>query len=116
MDGLTVGRIVHYVLSGEDCQKINRRRVDPAYIRMLISLGQWIAGTQAHVGSEVFPGDHIPAVVTRLVNGASIVGLKCLLDGNDDYWVPAAEFALSANQAVPDPIELIAHWHWIEPA
>ena len=53
----TIGRTVYYVLSVEDAQKINRRRVakpDSQY---------WPAGAQAHVGNHVGGGEIVPLVV-----------------------------------------------------
>lgn len=82
----TIGRIVHYVLTAQDCDAINRRRVEAAEIRDRMQVGQWPAGAQAHVGNVVNPGEEYPMLVVR-VWSARMVNGQVFLDGNDSLWV-----------------------------
>ncbi|MFE3452367.1 hypothetical protein ACFXJ8_25935 [Nonomuraea sp. NPDC059194] len=91
----TVGRIVHYSLSEQDAQAINRRRADfDAFQRSHAhphEPGQpGATGHQAHVGNTARAGDVYPAVVVRVFAGGTevngVCNLQVLLDGNDTYW------------------------------
>ena len=77
----TTGRIVHYVLTKENVTEINRRRVSN------VGHGEdWPAGAQAHVGSEVHPGDILPMIVTAVWSNNGVDG-QVFLNGNDTLWV-----------------------------
>ncbi len=80
--GVTIGRIVRYILSEQDAEQINRRRVAG------VGHGEnWPAGAQAHVGNQVVAGDEVPMIVTAVFEGSSpSVNGKCFLDGNDSFW------------------------------
>jgi hypothetical protein len=64
----TIGRIVHYVLSDDDADRINRRRTDGA------------------AGNGVRSGDVFPAVIVRTFGGVA-VNLQVFVDGDDVLWV-----------------------------
>lgn len=66
----TIGRIVHYLLSESDCEKIMRRRADGAYI-----------------GIPVDPGEKVAMIVTRVGLPNEGINGRCVLDGTDEYWV-----------------------------
>jgi hypothetical protein len=85
----TIGRIVHYKLSEQDAQEINRRRAD--YHRFMASghKDSWVAtGHVGHVGNHVRAGEVYPAMVVRTWEGVNYPGvnLQVTLDGNDTYW------------------------------
>jgi len=72
---ITIGRIVHYRLSSEDAENINR----------------WRSTTQltlkdAHMGNIAQAGDVLPMLVVRVWGGGSVNG-QVFLDGNDSLWV-----------------------------
>lgn len=96
MSAPTVGRIVHYTLTAQDAEAINRRREDhKAYAarhRQPIGPGHdGATGHQAHVGNSASEGDQYAAVVVRVFNPTTTTAnLKVLLDGNDDYWATSA--------------------------
>jgi len=105
MDGLTEGRIVHYVLTEEDTKDIDRRRVKN------VGHGEdWPAGAQAHVGNPAAAGDHVPMIVVVVwsagPHGGTVNG-QAFLDGNDSLWV---------TSATHDPDGAQGTWHWIEKA
>jgi len=103
MQGLTVGRIVHYVLTDQDVEQINRRRVPT------VGHGEnWPQGAQAHVGSPALTGDHIPMLVVRVwPESDSLINGQCFLDGNDVLWVTSRVF---------NEDKVMGTWHWIEKA
>lgn len=83
----SLGRIVHYTLSEQDAEAINRRRDDAQ-----AHAGEHRDrrdGSQVHVGNEVKAGDVYPMVITRVwgPESKSAVNGQVLLDGNDLYWV-----------------------------
>lgn len=114
MEGLTEGRMVHYILNQWDADSINVRRSDATDVPDRVRAGQWPMGAQAHVGNTVEAGEHVPAVIVRVWGQNGMVNLKCLLDGNDDYWASSIPFddGLEGNRAGPDQ----RTWHWIEKA
>jgi len=85
MPQISIGRIVHYVLTEQDVRDIERRRVtNPAQ--------SWIEGAQRHVGNPVSMGQILPMIVVVLwpnEHGPNYDGIngQVLLDGNDSYWV-----------------------------
>jgi hypothetical protein len=107
MEGLTVGRIVHYVLAQWDADAINRLRNDAENIGERIAAGTWPNGTQAHVGNVASPGQHCPAIVVRRNGNMPNCNLKVFLDGNGDYWATSRDYN---EHAAPGT------WHWIEKA
>jgi len=80
----SIGRIVHYTLSEQDADAINRRRTDATHTRAAAQT----SGFQVHVGNSVQAGDVYPLVITRVWGNTetSAVNGQVLLDGNDTYW------------------------------
>lgn len=122
----TIGRTVHYVLTEEDADKINRLRTDEPSIaqRMadwcaaIVAPGKifgWPIGAQAHIGNWVEGGMEFPAMVVRdwslnrseneIAAGVAMVNLQVFLDGNDVYW---------ATSAHEDSQNSPGTWHWPE--
>ena len=88
---LTVGRIVHYRLTAQDAETINRRRSDCASISERLSGGEWPPGAQAHVGNPEAEGTVLPMMIVRVwpdEGGPGIPGVngQVILDGNDSLW------------------------------
>jgi len=91
----TVGRIVHYVLTDQQAEQINRSR-------------DAIGGR----GNYAQAGDELPLVVVRVwpdEGGPGVDGVngQVLLDGPDTLWVTSA---LPSSGPVP------GCWHWPERA
>ena len=96
----SIGRIVHYRLSGDDAAQINRRRTTGASIaeRMkpasvmtgtgTTEVAAWPTGAQAHIGNSVAEGDTFPLLITKVWGSdpTSAVNGQVLLDGNDVFW------------------------------
>ncbi|MFI2367311.1 hypothetical protein [Streptomyces sp. NPDC018833] len=82
----TVGRIVHYTLSLQDADAVNRRRAEATSARA--SENPEIRPRYvAHVGNHASAGDVFPAMVVRVWQGdEASVQLQVFLDGNDTYW------------------------------
>jgi hypothetical protein len=118
----SIGRIVVYKLSAQDCEQINRRRTDGISIseRMKTTLSVleadegladkiWPRGAQAHIGNLVVEGQALPMIITQVfIEGEpntlslpSSVNGQVFLDGNDVLWVRDAE---QGNE--------IGMWHW----
>lgn len=95
----TIGRFVHYTLSEQDAEQINRRRRDFA----ARPAGPGNEGFQAHVGNRAEAGQTFPALVVRNWGG-SAVSLQVFLDGTDTYW------ATSRTEGEPGE-----HGRWIWP-
>ena len=88
----SVGRIVHYKLTEQDAQSINRRRDDFGNTK---DTTVWAAGAQAHFGNRVIKGHVFPMVVCVVwpdEHGTNLYGVngQVLLDGNDSVWVTSA--------------------------
>lgn len=91
----TIGRIVHYRLSMDDADQINRRRTDGGSIAQRMKYGDdpllkaWPAGAQAHIGNGVKEGDIFPMMITRVWGSTpgSAVNGQAYLDGTDVLWV-----------------------------
>ncbi|MFJ2162352.1 hypothetical protein [Streptomyces sp. NPDC087856] len=84
----SIGRIVHYTLSQQDADEINRRR---AYT--------------PQSGNTAIEGDVYPAMIVRIFGETpeSAVNLQVFLDGNDSHW--------ATSRTVGDgPF----HWAWPE--
>jgi hypothetical protein len=82
----SIGRIVHYTLSAQDAEAVNKRRADSS--AHMAEHRENSNGVQIHVGNGVREGDIFPMVITRAwpadthgVNG------QVFLDGNDLLWV-----------------------------
>ncbi len=102
MEGLTVGRVVHYALSTDDAKIINERRIavnQPA--------GERLPGVQYHIGNPVESGEHCAMVITQVWNTDGLINGKVVLDGLDDYWATSRRYS---EQKEPGT------WHWIEKA
>ncbi|SDI20040.1 hypothetical protein SAMN05421505_1387 [Sinosporangium album] len=70
----TIGRIVHYKLSGHDVSMID-----------LESMQSF--GGQGVIRSPAKLGDVLPAIITRTYEGSgTAVNLQVFLDGNHSYW------------------------------
>ena len=109
MEGVQVGRIVHYVLGANDIEAINRRRMytTPKEISARIEAGNWPIGAQAHVGNHAEVADHCAMMIVKVWPDGSING-QVFLDGNDVLWVTSVEY----HQ--PDGITKGRTWHWPE--
>lgn len=105
----SIGRIVHYTLSQQDADAINRRRADFEAFRSNFSgpsdPGQAGAdGHIAHIGNHAAEGDVCPAMVVRVFHPeTTTANLQVHLDGNDTYW------ATSRTEG-----EGPSHWAWPE--
>lgn len=109
MEGLTVGRIVHYVLRADDAQAVNRRR-DGYALNKTGGISEVPEGAQIHVGNIAREGDHYPMIVVRVWDnefGEGVPGVngQVFLDGNDQLWVTSVKFSEGPGTC-----------HWIEKA
>ncbi|MFE2539103.1 hypothetical protein [Actinacidiphila glaucinigra] len=83
MTAPTIGRIVHYRLTEQDANDINRRRKDATKS----NAGADRTGFVLHTGNHALEGQLFPAIVVRVFNETTTTAnLKVLLDGNDVYW------------------------------
>ena len=82
----TKGRIVWYVLSQDDADKINKRRSDAS--KHMDFHRQNSNGVMVHVGNEARKGAIYPAMVVETWGDKpdSAVNLKVELDGSDTFW------------------------------
>jgi len=82
----TIGRIVHYTLSEQDADAINKRRSDASL--NLRSIRESAQGYIAHFGNSVAAGDVFPLIITRTWGDTpeSHVNGQVMLDGNDTLW------------------------------
>lgn len=102
MEGLTVGRVVHYVLSEGDAVEINKLR------EAQLPVSEQLPGIQYHIGNKVEAGEHCAMVIARVWNSdIGLINGKMLLDGTDDYWATSRSFS---DEKKP------GSWHWIEKA
>lgn len=84
----TIGRIVHYMLSNDDAESINRRRKDAT--NHMTEHRTRADGLQIHVGNDVRAGDQYPMIITQVWGAAGpidTVNGQVFLDGNDLFWV-----------------------------
>ena len=98
----TIGRIVHYRLTAENADEINRRRTSVISIAARIEENTWPSGAQAHIDNQAFPGDIVASIIVS-VWGDECVNLQCLLDGSDTYWVTPANFSIDTT---------VGTWDW----
>lgn len=80
----TIGRIVHYTLTGYEAESINKRRADA----MRAQSAAAETGYVVHFGNQVQEGQVYPLLITRVWGegeGAAVNG-QVFLDGNDVYW------------------------------
>lgn len=77
----TIGRIVHYTLTAEDAQKVNKRRQDAVES----DFTEEGTGAVIHYGEPVPEYCVFPMIVTTVDRG--IVGGQVFLNGNDTLWV-----------------------------
>lgn len=84
----TIGRVVHYRLSTQDIEQINRRRTNSKSIADRIPENRWPAGAQAHIGNEAKEGDVFPMLIVKCWGdtATSSVNGQVFLDGNDVFW------------------------------
>lgn len=79
----SIGRIVHYRLTEQDANDINRRRKDFHTSRS----AEDRTGFVGHVGNSAAEGDPYPAIIVRVWNESTTTcNLQVLLDGADTYW------------------------------
>lgn len=95
---ISIGRLVHYVLTDQDATQINRRRTNGAEIRerMQATPAQWPEGAQAHIGNAAHEGAIVPMMVVVVwpnEYGEGVPGIngQAFLDGNDTFWVTSAK-------------------------
>lgn len=99
----SIGRIVHYSLTTQDKEEIERHRVHGK------GHGDaWPKGAQAHVGNPVSVGEHVPMIVCVVwpnEHGPNFDGVngQVFLDGNDSLWVTSAKEGTEPGT-----------WHWPE--
>lgn len=87
----TIGRVVHYKLSEQDVDAINRRRRDFAAAQ------SGNTGFVGHVGNTVRAGNVFPAFVVATFGGTA-ANLHVFLDGNDTYWATSREDGAEPGQ------------------
>lgn len=126
MTNISIGRIVHYVLSAEDADKINRRRTTGPLIaermKLAVSSGPeagqihaWPAGAQAHIGNTANVGQEYPAMCVGAIvtDGDDIVdlpaNLQVFLDGNDVFWATSRHQDRNTDKKQPPTP---GTWHW----
>jgi hypothetical protein len=103
----TLGRTVHYRLSEDDCNQINRRRTTGPSIaerikRQMIADAsdvtqpQWPLGAQAHIGAVVRKDDVAPMIVTAI--GPRGISGQVFLNGNDVFWATDVQEGSQSGQ------------------
>ena len=103
MEGVIVGRMVHYVLSEDDANIINALRK----AALIVPRVEKIQGIQYHAGNSVEAGEHCAMVIVKVSNDQGLINGKVLLDGQDDHWVTSRSFSEEKKPFT---------WHWIEKA
>lgn len=96
----TIGRIIHYRLSSDDAEEINRRRV-AGVGHQHYQNNEWPEGAQAHVGNQVSEGIIVPMIVAAVFDGAdeeNRVNGQAFLDGSDSFWVTSADEGTEPGQ------------------
>lgn len=111
MSAPTIGRVVHFRLTAEQAEQVNRRRVSSQKAGVLDANGVrlWCDGAVRHVGNSVGEGSVVPMIITAVwpdeyagnahlshhapgtqYESAFGVNGQALLDGNDSLWVTSA--------------------------
>jgi hypothetical protein len=103
MEGVIHGRIVHYVLSEIDAETINARRTKAS-----IPQEERLPGVVYPMGNKVEAGEHVVMLITKVWNENGLINGRCLLDGNDDFWVTSKSYDAEDKKQYS--------WHWIEKA
>ncbi len=86
----SMGRIVHYRVTEEQAEAINRSREDGK--RCMERHRKAKTGTMVHVGNPVEPGDEFPMTIVRVwgTEPSCPVNGQVTLDGTDTLWVTSA--------------------------
>ena len=119
----SIGRIVHFRLTADQAEQVNRRRVRFSEAGTVDANGvrQWPAGAQLHVGNSVGEGSVVPLIVTTVwpdeysgnarlshhpegttYEGPGGINGQAVLDGNYGLWVCSA----------PQHATLTGCWFW----
>ncbi|MCX4993862.1 hypothetical protein [Streptomyces longwoodensis] len=79
----SIGRIVHYKVTAQDAEQINRCRKDFHESRS----ADQRTGFAGHVGNRVEEGDVFPAMIVRVWHESTVtVNAQVFLDGTDVLW------------------------------
>lgn len=117
-DGMTITicRMVHYTLSAEDAEKINRRRTTPGSITARLSGANptWPTGAQAHIGNTAVEGQECAAMCVGTLADAPdgevvAANLQVFLDGNDVFWATSRKEDANVDKKLPPTP---GTWHW----
>lgn len=104
MDGLTVGRVVHYVLTKSDAEQIEEQHK----AGNSTPHNERIPGLQYAAGNSVSAGDHCAMMIVKVWNPTNgLINGKVFLDGLDDFWATSRSY---------DENKTPGSWHWIEKA
>lgn len=82
MASTKMGCTVHYVLSEDNANSINRRRKHAAESGITAEN----TGAVVHYGNPVYAGDEYPMVIVKEWTSGGSVNGQVLLDGNDTFW------------------------------
>ena len=104
----SIGRIVHYTLTEQDAQQINRRRTSGSSIADRIKEDKWPIGAQAHIGNSAYAGQSYPCIIVCIwpnEYGPDFDGIngQVILDANDQFWITSIA---EAAEATP------GKWNW----
>ena len=83
----SIGRIVHYKLTEQDAEQINKRRKDAQ--TNTLKIHKDALGYVVHVGNSATEGDVYPMLIVRVWGATpeSSVNGQVFLDGTDTLWV-----------------------------
>ncbi len=83
----SIGRIVHYTLTAQDAEQVNKRRKDAQ--ENLEKIREDSIGYVLHVGNTATEGDVYPMLIVRCwgTTPESSVNGQVFLDGTDTLWV-----------------------------
>lgn len=89
---LSIGRIVHYMLTRDDAAAINKRRADARNNHKIRN--NYGLGSQVHFGTEHVYGQRLPMIVTKAWQRTGddkkeiwFANGQVFLDGNDTLFV-----------------------------
>lgn len=91
----TIGRVVHYRLSEQDAEAINRRREHAQ--RHIDEHRTNATGAQVHVGNHAAAGFVYPALIVRTADNTLTVNLQVFMDGNDAYWATSINYSVETD-------------------